>query len=369
MPHVLAVVGAQYGSEGKGAIVSKIASEYGVHVRVGGPNAGHTIYHHDRKWVMQVLPCGWINPHATLVIGRGMLLDVERLGIELADIETVDPTIRSRVRIDSKAGVLAPHFHKQEGGVHGELHARIGSTGEGVGAARIARIERDVERFNLVGDLPGDHWISGMVVDNTPELMRNLMIAGNDIILEGTQGSGLSLIHGAWPYVTSADTNAAQMAADAGLPPNIVRTLLVARTMPIRVAGTSGPLEFETSWGELSRKLGRYTEETTTVTKKVRRIGYWEKDVVRQAAVLNNPDAIALTFMDYIDEEVREQFIIDVQRETQVPVIFTSTGGRPEDVYMRTPLEVNESMYKSVAIPLTNVDGVLTEEQNEYSRH
>ena len=73
------LVGGQYGSEGKGAIVRKIASKYDVHVRVGSPNAGHTIYWRGAKHVMQSIPCGWINPEAKIIIGRGALLNMKQL--------------------------------------------------------------------------------------------------------------------------------------------------------------------------------------------------------------------------------------------------------------------------------------------------
>lgn len=334
MSHVLAIVGAQYGSEGKGAIVSKIATRYGIHVRTGGPNAGHTIYHKGHKFVHQVIPCGWTNPNAILVVGRGMLLDVEQFERELSIIREFDPTIDDRLFIDKDCGILSRDFHNTEGGVDGALHRRIGSTGEGVGAARIARIHRDSESFTLAGN-SGIASIQKFLVSNTPALFRERLNAGEHILLEGTQGSGLSLIHGPWPYVTSADTNAAQLAADAGIPPQYVKTLLVARTMPIRVAGTSGPLEMETTWEQLSQQLGRNVQEVTTVTKKVRRIGYWDSKLVKNACTLNAPIGIALTFMDYLDWDCHQQFITDVENETGVPVLFTGSGGKPEDITER----------------------------------
>ncbi|KKK79193.1 hypothetical protein LCGC14_2835950, partial [marine sediment metagenome] len=140
---VTALVGAQYGSEGKGVIAAKIAHLYSVHVRTGGPNAGHSFIHEGKVHVQQVIPCGWKNPRAKLVIGAGMLLDMGQLRREIRVIEKYDPGILDRLWIDSAAGVLDPRFHEQEGGTKGEIHERIGSTGEGVGAARVARINRD----------------------------------------------------------------------------------------------------------------------------------------------------------------------------------------------------------------------------------
>src|SRR5690606_22186217 len=117
--HVLAVVGAQYGSEGKGVIVNHIANRYQVHVRVGGPNAGHSFVHKGRIWMLQVVPCRWTNPDAIRVLGRGMLANPEPLARELREIEQVDPTIHDRLLIDGQAGVLDLMFEREEGGTAG----------------------------------------------------------------------------------------------------------------------------------------------------------------------------------------------------------------------------------------------------------
>lgn len=331
MSYALAVVGAQYGSEGKGAVVSKLADEFDVHVRVGGPNAGHTIYYKDEPYVMQVLPCGWTNPKAELVLGRGMLLDIDRLLEEIYMLGLVAPWVKDRISIDPLIGVIDKRHYEAEGGVHGELHQRIGSTGKGVGAARLARVSREPKEFTLLKDHPRAEELQHMFRPDTPRFLRDKMRAGSPILLEGTQGSGLSLIHGPWPYVTSADTNAAQMAADAGIAPHRVHTLLVARTMPIRVAGNSGPLENETSWEAISARLGQETCERTTVTKKIRRIGAWDQELFEKAVTLNEPIATALTFTDYIvDPAEREAIEKDIK--THCPLLMVGNGGKPENI-------------------------------------
>ena len=339
--HVLAVVGAQYGSEGKGVIVNYLANRYHVHVRTGGPNAGHSFIHKGRVWKMQVIPCGWTNPEAILVLGRGMLVNPEILLRELEAIRGVDPTIDDRLIIDTQAGILDRSFHEEEGGTEGELHQRIGSTGEGVGAARIARIRRDPSRFKLAKDIADEYGLRRYLRENTPKLLQQYLKGGQNILLEGTQGSGLSLIHGPWPYVTSHDTNAAQLAADAGIPPMLVtRVLLVVRTYPIRVAGNSGPLKNELTWEEISRRVGKQVVERTTVTNKVRRIGEWDEELLDNAITLNRPTSIAITFMDYLspqDEgktqwgdlssDTAKRFIRYVESRFRVQVSLIGTGG------------------------------------------
>lgn len=297
-----ALVGGQYGSEGKGAIARHVADRYDVHVRVGSPNAGHTIFWRGEKHVMQSIPCGWINPAARIVIGRGALLNMRLLMNELVHILQYYPDFLSRLYVDECAGILDERFHEQEGGVDGEMHRRIGSTGEGVGPARIARLERDPEKFRLFRDVAADYGLEGCCVADTPTLIAGWQDEGLDVLIEGTQGSGLSLLHSHWPYCTTVDTNAAGMISEVGVAPSrLTDVLMVCRTFPIRVAGNSGPMKGETTWEEISQRVGHPVEERTTVTKKVRRVAHWDDALFRRAFTLNEPTEIALTFCDYVD--------------------------------------------------------------------
>ena len=297
---ITAIVGAQFGSEGKGNIVGRLANDYDVHVRTGSCNAGHSIQYRGKIWKMQVIPCGWINPEAICYIGRGALLSPDILYRELQDIEKTDDTIWNRVKIDYRAGLLERKHHQSEGGTEGTLHERIGSTGEGVGAARLDRIRRDPDHFNLAEDFP-DSWMQDLLVDSVSELAYASQDDNVEIMLEGSQGFGLSLIHGNWPYVTSHDTNAATLFADAGLPITGRRKIiLVARSYPIRVAGNSGPMIHETNWDAISLRMGKEIIERTTVTRKVRRVGAWDNDLFYRACMVNGPTSLALNFVDYL---------------------------------------------------------------------
>lgn len=296
------LVGGQYGSEGKGAIAAHVADRYNVHVRVGSPNAGHTIYWHGAKHVMQSIPCGWINKDANIVIGRGALLNMRQFMKELVHILEYYPTFLDRLYIDAKAGVLDERFHEQEGGVNGEMHKRIGSTGEGVGPARVARINRDPSQFRLFESIAAEYGLEKCMVENTPKMLADWQDEGHNILIEGTQGSALSLLHSYWPYCTSIDTNAAGIISEVGIAPSrVTNVLMVCRTYPIRVAGNSGPMNSETTWEALSEKCGKPISEKTTVTKKVRRVAEWDDGLFQQSCVLNAPTQIALTFADYVD--------------------------------------------------------------------
>lgn len=296
------LIGGQYGSEGKGLIAGHLADRFGVHVRVGSPNAGHTFYWNGSKHVMQSIPCGWINSNAKIVIGRGALLNHTMLMREIVHIMGYYPDFLNRLFIDAEAGVLDERFHEQEGGVDGEMHRRIGSTGEGVGPARIARLERDPDRFRLFEDVAEEWGLSQCCVEDTPRLIAQWQDAGEDVLLEGTQGSGLSLLHSHWPYCTTIDTNAAGMISEVGVAPSrLTDVLMVCRTFPIRVAGNSGPMEGETTWDEISERVGHPVVERTTVTHKVRRVARWDPELFRQSELLNEPTEVALTFCDYVD--------------------------------------------------------------------
>lgn len=300
------LVGGQYGSEGKGAIAAHVADDYDVHVRVGSPNAGHTIYWNGEKHVMQTIPCGWINPKAKIVIGRGALVNMRLLMQELEHIEQYYPDFRERLYIDAQAGVLDERFHEMEGGTEGEMHRRIGSTGEGVGPARMARISRDPDQFRLFESVTDEYGLEDVTYLNTPAMIALWQDVGENVLIEGTQGSGLSLYHSHWPYCTSVDTNAAGIIAEVGVAPSrVTDVLMVCRTFPIRVAGNSGPMRGEITWEELSERMGQdLTPERTTVTHKVRRIAFWDDDLFERSCLLNAPTEIALTFCDYVDPDL-----------------------------------------------------------------
>lgn len=339
----VALVGAQAGSEGKGAVAAALAQHFNVHVRTGGPNAGHTFYHNGDKFVARGLPVGWINREAKLVIGPGAVIDWKLLLEEIEQAERAySPRVRGsvadRVYIDPNAAVVTRHQHEHEGGIGGHAHRTIGSTGEGVGMCRIARISRR-------SLLQGPEFATTLAKDVAaldPLIRPYRWLDPNArILLEGTQGSKLSLTHGPWPYVTSADTNAAQLIADAGMPPGaFTKTILVARTFPIRVAGESGPLPNETTWEEIGQP-----EERTTVTRKVRRVGRWDVGWVVDAVRLNHPAELVVTFLDYLfpkTKGMREwgmlpgdalDWLERVQQETGAPVVGVGTG--PDSVVFR----------------------------------
>lgn len=338
MSNVLAVIGAQYGSEGKGVIVNKLANKFDIHVRVGGPNAGHSFKHEGRTIKQRSVPCGWTNPNAIMVIGRGAIIDPEVLIKEVKEIEVFDPNIRNRLLIDENAWVITPWDREAER--DRGMRESIGSTLEGVGVARALQLARDPGHDRRAKNFGQDGWAKDFrLVDTVNILHANGAVNSRRILLEGTQGTGLSLVHGQWPYCTSSDITTGSLASAVGIPCQIVDCMLVARTFPIRVAGNSGPMFHEVTWDYISDRMGRETVERTTVTKNVRRIGMWDTELFQRSVWLNGPRWLAITFADYLDPTIEmatdyfqltppvRDFISMVERVAGCPVAMVGTGG------------------------------------------
>jgi adenylosuccinate synthase len=339
------LVGGQYGSEGKGHVAAYLAKEYDVLVRVGGPNAGHTVSGQAEVFTYHQLPSGSQDTDARLLLGPGMTIHVESL---LQEIEKsgINP---ERLYIDPQAMVILDSDRDQETG----LRRSISSTGSGSGSAAARRImgrgapetllARDVEQLRpYVGLTEPYRGCTALQL----ELAYN---RGESVLVEGTQGSGLSIYHGQYPHVTSRDTNVAGCLAEAGISPSRVRrVLMVIRPTPIRVAnpegekGTSGRLKHETTFADVALRAGLNskeveTHEITSTTKRNRRVGWFEWDQFRLACSLNAPTDIVLTFADYLNAKNADarrfeqlssntiKFVEELERVAQAPVSLINT--------------------------------------------
>lgn len=296
---VSVVVGGQYGSEGKGKVALAVAREKHAHcvVRVGGTNSGHTIIDGEKPRSFRQLPASIFADNSIAVLPPGALVDIDIFEKEVAELG-LEP---DRVVVSPLASLITA----EDRGSESSLVDRIGSTGSGTGAALVRRISR-ASSVRLAKD---EEKLRPYLRDTT-DLMRKVLAKGQRIVIEGSQGFGLSLLHGGfYPHATGRDTTAAAFIAEAGLSPRDVdEIVLVLRAHPIRVAGTSGPLEQEMSWEEVAAEAGlpEGYKELTTATRKVRRIGRFEFDVVRRAIAVNQPTSIVLNHLDYLDPAVRK---------------------------------------------------------------
>jgi adenylosuccinate synthase len=332
------LVGGQYGSEGKGHVASYLAPDYAYLVRSGGPNAGHKVYEEPEPYPHHQLPSGTRFSEAGLIIAPGAVLSTDVLLKEIADCGVTS----QRLSIDPRAMIIEPEdvtFEKAG------LKKTIGSTGQGVGAATSRKILRTSAdpKVRLAKDVPS---LKPFVRD-TLEVLEKAFATGRRVFIEGTQGTGLSLHHGFYPYVTSRETSVSGCLAEAGIAPTRVRrTIIVVRTYPIRVQSplhrTSGPIGRELDWSIISDRSGipldelQQTEKTST-TKRDRRVAEFDWSLLRKSASLNGPTDIALTFVDYIDIANRKarrfelltpetlQFIEEIERVAGAPVSLVTT--------------------------------------------
>ena len=320
---VTIVIGGQFGSEAKGKVISFLADEFDIAVRTGSPNAGHTVFKDGEIYRLQQIPATFVNKKCVLYIGAGALINPDILRKEVERTNT-----KERLFIDPQAGIIEEKHLLQEG----ELVQKIGSTGKGCGAALADRIWR--KDFKLAKDVLKDF----QIVD-VAEMINQEINDGKNVLVEGTQGFGLSLYHGIYPFVTSRDTNAANFLAEAGISPLLAsEIILVIRTYPIRVAGNSGPLPNEITWKELSDRIGKEVQETTTVTKKIRRVAEFDIGIVKKAISVNRPTQIALQFLNYLyplDENKKtwdslsqeaKIYIESLERDLGVPITLIGTG-------------------------------------------
>lgn len=302
-PVVDVIVGGQYGSEGKGNVCAAIAKRYSGLIRVGGPNAGHLVKDPPYKYVQ--LPSGTqSNPDARIFIAAGSTISLPQLLMEIHDCG-LD---KERLTIDPQAMIIDDEDRRLE-----EALTSIASTKQGVGSASARKIlNRGKEPlFGPPVKLARDvKQLSAYLRDVRAEI-EHMVAAGAPLLIEGTQGTALSIHHGIWPSVTSRETSAAGCLADAGVAPSMVRRVVgVYRTYPIRVGGDSGWMGREIDFDQVAERSGIPLEELLRVEKGTisgtqRRIAEFDWTLFRRSVVLNGVTDVALTFADYLSIDNR----------------------------------------------------------------
>ncbi|MXW29905.1 MAG: adenylosuccinate synthetase [Chloroflexi bacterium] len=335
---VTVVVGGQYGSEGKGKICAHLALTDRVDfmVRCGGPNSGHTVDVRGERYALKQVPSGFVNPETRLLVAAGALVN-PRIFMEEVEQCGLSP---GRVGIDENAAVIEEADITTEQTL--DLRGRLGSTGTGVGAAVGRRVLREGD-FRQAKDHPDLAPFTTSVREELASATR----MGSNIVVEGTQGFGLSLYHARkWPYRTSRDTTAHSFLGEVGLGVRDFDVVMAIRTFPIRVAGDSGPLEHEVTWEDVQTLSGYPVaiSEYTTTTKRLRRVARFDWGIVEEAIRANAPTQLALHGADYIDFKNRSvscydnltpsarAFIEEIETRTAVPVSFIGTGPTNEDI-------------------------------------
>jgi len=329
----LAVLGAQWGDEGKGKIVDLLTPHFSIVARFqGGHNAGHTVYVNGTKFVLRLIPSGILHAGVTCIIGNGLVVDLAALFAEVDELTRNGIDVASRLIISDKAHLILPYHRDLDllsEARRGER--KIGTTSRGIGPAyedKIARrgvrvcdlmdpvgLEQNIRdnvtaRNRLVQDSTMDWrpvfdqllgygerlrpWVRDVSL-----MLAEAIRAGQAILFEGAQGTLLDIDHGTYPYVTSSNATIGGVCTGLGVGPRAIGAVMgVVKAYTTRVG--EGPLPTELL-GEMGNRLRDTGNEYGAVTGRPRRCGWYDAVAVRYGARINGLDALALTKLDVLD--------------------------------------------------------------------
>jgi adenylosuccinate synthase len=329
----MVTVGGFFGDEGKGKIVAYLAKKDNLSIAARGgvgPNAGHTFVHQGRIYRVRMLPSAVLNKSTRLLIGAGVLVNPQIL---LSEIEFFDSI--NRTFIDSQCGIIEKS-HLELDSTEDHLKSKIGTTGSGTGPANA---DRSYRILKLAEHLPILHNYIG----NVSELVNSDLDSNQNVLIEGTQGTFLSLYHGSYPYVTSKDVTASAICSDVGIGPKRVNEVIVVFKAYVTRVG-EGPLQQEIDSKEAEK---RGWLEYGSVTGRKRRVSPFDLTLAKKAVRLNSATQIALTKLDVafpncagIKEfskltDNSKKFVQDIESETGLEVTLIGTGAEIDDIIDR----------------------------------
>jgi adenylosuccinate synthase len=317
------VVCGFFGDTGKGKVISYLAlkDKLDITARAGvGPNAGHTVTVKGRKYGLRMLPSAFMQKKCRLLIGPGVLVDPEILLKEMKLTESA-----SRVGVDPQCAIIeARHIEADK---VGHLAKDIRTTGTGTGPCNAERALRKVRLAREAKELKD-------YLTDVPLEVNNAIDSGRNVLIEGTQGTYLSLFHGTYPYVTSKDVTASAACSDVGVGPTKVDDVIVVfKAFTTRVG--AGPLPNEISLAEAEK---RGWTEYGTVTGRPRRASPFNIELAKRAVMLNGATQAAVTKVDVLFPECKgatsynrlsrdaRAFIKGIESEIRIPVTLIGSG-------------------------------------------
>ena len=351
----LAVVGAQWGDEGKGKIVDILSERFDCAARYqGGHNAGHTINLGTRRHVLHLIPSGIFHPNVQCVIGGGVVLDPLALIEESEAIEKIlSVPVQGRLFISNRCHLILPYHRVLEAAIEKALGERkIGTTSRGIGPAyedkmgrrglrvcdlmdpetmpeKIRTLVEDKNRTLEALKYPqtidpepivdsyaryGER-IRSFVAD-TSAYLNDLIRAGKKILFEGAQGTLLDVDLGTFPFVTSSSAAAGGVATGLGVSPKHVHSIMgISKAYTTRVGGGPFPTE---SLGPDGEKIRNRGNEFGSTTGRPRRCGWFDGPAARYATLVNALDSIAVTKIDVLDEFAEIPFCVDYKYKGSV---------------------------------------------------
>ena len=334
----VAVVGSQWGDEGKGKIVDWLSSEADIVVRFqGGHNAGHTLVIDGVTYKLRLLPSGIVRKDKVSIIGNGVVVDPWALLDEIKEIKSKGVEINQKNLIVSEAANLILPFHREMDEIREDAagKAKIGTTRRGIGPAYEDKVgRRSIRVMDLVSEKNLDHRLETVLMHHNairkglgkeiykkdklkkdllkiaPEILKysqpvwkkidEFKSQGKKILFEGAQGILLDVDHGTYPFVTSSNTVASAAATGSGCGPSSINYVLgITKAYTTRVGEGPFPTELKDEIGE---KLGTIGKEFGTVTSRKRRCGWFDGVLVRQTIKISGIEGIALTKLDVLDQ-------------------------------------------------------------------
>ena len=334
----VAVVGSQWGDEGKGKIVDWLSSEADVVVRFqGGHNAGHTLIIDGVTYKLRLLPSGIVRKNKISIIGNGVVVDPWALLDEIKEIKSKGVEISEENLILSESANLILPFHKEMDEIREDAagKAKIGTTRRGIGPAYEDKVgRRSIRVMDLISEKNLDHRLETVLMHHNairkglgkelfeknklkkelleiaPQILKfskpvwkkidEFKNEGKKILFEGAQGILLDVDHGTYPFVTSSNTVASSAATGSGCGPNTIGYVLgITKAYTTRVGEGPFPTELKNETGE---HLGKIGKEFGTVTSRKRRCGWFDGVLVRQTIKVSGINGIALTKLDVLDE-------------------------------------------------------------------
>jgi adenylosuccinate synthase len=325
---VRAVLGCMYGDEAKAKMVDFLAEEADLVVRFqGGSNAGHTIIHNNKKYILHLIPSGILYPSKQCVIGSGMVVDPLELLAEMNDLSSKGIEFKDRFHIDPRTAVILKWHKTLDSTAEKNLgDLKIGTTGKGIGPGYADAIARYGIR---IGDLIKKEYLEGRLknlaryhklpessvqsvigelleagellrpyISQIPYLLYNARNEGKNILFEGAQGTLLDVVFGTYPFVTSSHVSAGGIAAGSGFAPNAIDEIIaVFKSYYTRVGEGPFPTELNDATGELIRKKGN---EFGATTGRPRRCGWFDAVSSKYSVIINGANFAALTLLDVL---------------------------------------------------------------------
>ncbi len=372
-----AVVGLQWGDEGKGKLVDLLASEFDAVVRYnGGANAGHSVVVGGERYALHLVPSGILSPDVLAVIGNGVVIDPHRLLEELRTLQDRGVDTSGMV-ISDRAHIVMP-YHKAEDALREELLApaadrgpeqtkrvvsAIGTTRRGIGPAYADKVHRAtairigdlLNRAVLASKLemicsmknavfeslhPGEHEsfdavqltdemvklgeLLAPMISDTAYLLDDLRREGKSILFEGANATMLDVDHGTYPYVTSSNSSALGIGPGSGVPPQAVTKIIgVVKAYCTRVGGGPMPTELFDDVGDAIRQRGR---EFGTTTGRPRRVGWLDLVALKYAAMISGATELCITLLDVLSGEPELKLAVEYEMPSGRTARFIADG-------------------------------------------